>query len=156
MDKNNTNKSKFKILVCTDGSEQSYKAAEEAARIAAPIPEAEVLVLHAYSNIYTPMPVPLSPVAPVGVMDKDLKQIEKEGSGYLEEAAGHFEEKGIKVKKVLKYGHTVTAITEVASEEDVDLIVVGNSGKGGLEKMVLGSVSNAIVQASDNNVLVVK
>ncbi len=47
-------------------------------------------------------------------------------------------------------------ITRFASEEGIDMIVMGSRGHTGLKKLLLGSVSNAVVQEASTNVLIVK
>jgi nucleotide-binding universal stress UspA family protein len=44
---------------------------------------------------------------------------------------------------------------EVAIEEDIDLIVIGSSGKSGFDRFILGSVSDKVVNAAKCPVLVV-
>jgi len=46
-------------------------------------------------------------------------------------------------------------ILAVAAEADVDVIVMGTRGRGGVKAWLLGSVSHAVVQQSDRAVLVV-
>jgi len=53
-------------------------------------------------------------------------------------------------------GSTAEAIVDVATKEKVDLIVMGTRGLGGLKKLVLGSVSNAVLSQAPCSVLVVR
>ena len=64
-------------------------------------------------------------------------------------------EDGIKISPVIKEGSPAKAILDVASEEDVDLIVIGSSGKSGFDRFILGSVSDKVVNAAKCPVLVV-
>ncbi len=57
----------------------------------------------------------------------------------------------------LSFSHDVaTALVEAAETLDVDLIVVGSSDRGLLERIFLGSVSQDVVQKAERPVLVVK
>ncbi|RVH85207.1 universal stress protein, partial [Sinorhizobium medicae] len=51
------------------------------------------------------------------------------------------------------YAETILA---VADEVDADLIVVGSRGLGGLRGLLVGSVSQKVVQHADCSVLVVR
>lgn len=141
----------MKILVCTDGSEQSLKAVQKAADIVADIKKAEVTVVHAEEPISHPYEIPRAEHSPEG-----HKKLEEELRKVLAEAAKYFEEKNIKANTVLKQGHPASTIVEMASEDNYDLIVMGSRGLGGIKKLFLGSISNAVVQETDVSVLIVK
>ncbi|QHA35762.1 hypothetical protein D5E69_07975 [Rossellomorea marisflavi] len=47
-------------------------------------------------------------------------------------------------------------ICEYAAENEVDLVIMGRSGKSGMKKLMLGSVSEKVVKNCETNVLVVK
>ncbi|AYC30190.1 universal stress protein [Paenisporosarcina cavernae] len=53
-------------------------------------------------------------------------------------------------------GHPARALTDLAEQEEMDAIVVGNSGKSGIQKFFLGSVSEKIVKDSPCTVIVIK
>jgi len=61
----------------------------------------------------------------------------------------------VKVHKMMVDGSPAETILKVADEENVDLIVVGASGKHALERFLLGSVSEKIVRHARVPVLVV-
>ena len=50
----------------------------------------------------------------------------------------------------------VGAILEYAEKSAVDLIIVGNRGLGGFKKLILGSVSQGIINHAKCSVLVVR
>ena len=52
-------------------------------------------------------------------------------------------------------GHPADVILEIAKEEDVDLIVMGSSGKTGLDRFIIGSVAEKVVKGAKCAVLVV-
>ncbi len=151
-----------KILVCTDGSKQSRKALEKAAEIATGYNVNEVAVIHVYDN---------KPDSSLLLWD-DASSLSKEQmeqfqrlreedlakkKNYLLEALKFFEDKGIKARTIFKEGHPAHTIINVAKEEGFDMIVIGSRGLGGLNKVLLGSVSSAVVQeAKDCSVLTVK
>lgn len=149
----------MKILVCTDGSEQSLKAVKEAAGIAKRFEDAEVAVIHVYeSKLAFPFwgegySITAEDLERFKAMDKKEKEKKKE---ILDEAEEFFRQEGLKVKKIFKEGHPSESIAEAAAEEKADMVVIGSRGLGGLKKLLLGSVSNAVVQQAKTSVLVVK
>jgi nucleotide-binding universal stress UspA family protein len=53
-------------------------------------------------------------------------------------------------------GDPASAIVHLADEEDVDLIVMGTHGRTGLSRLLMGSVSEAVVRRANCPVLTVK
>lgn len=53
-------------------------------------------------------------------------------------------------------GSPAESICEYAAAENADLIIVGNSGKGGIKKMFLGSTSTKIARNAPCPVLIAK
>ena len=140
----------MKILACTDGSEHSLKAIEEAAKIAAGLNDAEVTVVNVDEVI---------PDTPY-FSEESLKEMEgrnrAEREEFLAEAVKILEGKDIKFNTMIKKGHPASTIIELAAEGKFDVVVIGSRGMGGFKQALLGSVSNAVAQAVEANVLIVK
>lgn len=62
----------------------------------------------------------------------------------------------INVKLFLLRGNPVKQIINVAEKEGADLIVSGDTGLTGIKRIALGSIAEAVVEASDIPVLVIK
>ena len=151
----------MRILVCTDGSKQSRKAIEEAVKIAGGCNVNEVAVIHVYEAIQDRPPWYGS--EGYRFSREELESYKKMGEQEIEkkkemlsEAKRFFAENNIEVKTILKEGHPAHTIAEVADDEGYDMIVIGSRGLGGLKRLFLGSVSNAVLQGAKANVLVVK
>ncbi|MCR3922151.1 MAG: universal stress protein [Firmicutes bacterium] len=144
----------MKILVCTDGSKMSMKATAEAVKIVNGCSVYEVDILHVYSvphrvhEGYT-----LSMVEEYKILEKEKKE---QGMRILAQAAKVFDDSGIPVNSILEDGHPAETIIKQAAHGGYDMVVVGSRGLGGLKKMLLGSVSQAVVQEVSTNVLIVK
>jgi len=63
---------------------------------------------------------------------------------------------GVAADSVVKEGNPAEAIVAAAGENDCDLIVVGSHGRTGLDRLLLGSVSQQVVIQAKCPVLVVK
>ena len=150
----------MKILVCTDGSEQSLKALKKAVLIAQGCKANDVAVIHVYDGRQDVSPLMTEAIKSEKQVDKFLKMVEEhqqEREKILADARDIFADKGIKARFLLKEGHPAHTIIETACDEGFDMIVLGSRGLGGLKKLFLGSVSNAVVQEAKNcDVLTVK
>ncbi len=147
----------MKILVCTDGSKYSQKALEEVSVIVKGCNVNEVVIIHVYEKFDS------FPISVEGNIEQTeinrlmMEEYKKKGEKILSEALKFIEGKKIKARTILKKGHPANTIISVAQEEGFDMIVIGSRGLGGLKKLFLGSVSNAIIQEVNNcSVLVVK
>ena len=143
-----------KILVATDGSENSKHAMNYAMETAAKW-NAELLIL-------TVIPRPISYLAPlegspvyIPQFDEDLKNAY---SSIIMQAAETVMRKqpDVEVRSLLKRGRPKEVILEVADEEGVDLVIVGSRGLGGISGWVLGSTSRHVVECCKKPVLIVK
>ena len=150
----------MRIMVCIDGSTQSDKALEKGLVIAGGCGADQVIIITVHENKYL---FPDAGTESLALTHEDLRYFEKIGEQekeakeiMLKNAAKRFEEKGLPVETVLACGHPAEAIARTALERDVELIIIGNRGLGGLKKFLLGSVSNAVLQEAKCSVLVVK
>lgn len=125
-----------KILLSVDGSRYSDTAATAAMRIAK-ILKAEVRVI---SVVYS---------------DHQEKR-HHEAVENVKRVEAFMTKEGIKVSGQILSGKPGEAIIEEAKAREVDLIVVGSHGRTGLERLLMGSVSDRVIGYSDCAVLVVK
>ncbi|WP_406659930.1 universal stress protein [Methanolobus sp. ZRKC3] len=130
----------MKILIPTDGSAYSENAAKVAAEIAQRH-DYHLIVLHV-------------------VDDKGFKRKSwrKDGAEHLiEKIQEVLIENGCEEKRIegiIKDGNAPEKIVEVAREKGADRIIIGTQGKTGI-KMIMGSVTEKVLQMSEILVLVV-
>lgn len=106
-------------------------------------------------NAYVP-PVLETPIllgSKWNVIEETLRQ---EGDDAIQYAKQVAEDKEIDYEGVVVEGDPAHAILEFAKQNKVDLIIMGTLGKGGLERFLLGSVTDKVVRHSKTSVLVVK
>lgn len=149
----------MKILVCYDGSESSLRAVGKARHLVKDCGIHEVTLIHAYTE-HSREPIAKDKFAtPPSLLDK-LKDAEKEKwlqkQDIMEEIAERFESNGAKTNIRIEQGQPAKVIIKEAESGDYDLVVLGRQGRGGIKNMVLGSVSNSVIQGTDVSVLVVK
>ena len=151
----------MKLLVCTDGSEHSQKALEEASKIAGGCNVDDIAIIHVYNPTPDSFYLRGDEVSTITKEDierfKEMEEQHKdEKRKILSDALEFFKNKNISARTIFKEGHPAEVITKVASEEGFDMIVIGSRGLGGLKKLFLGSVSGAVVHEAKTSVLTVK
>lgn len=149
----------MKILVCVDGSPQSMKAVVKAVEIASGCQINEVTLI----NVFEKYPFPIFKDDGGHQIEDEMKehkllneQMVNQNKKYLEHAAMRFREKGIEPDLIMKEGHPAHTISEAAKGGSFDMIIMGSRGRGNLRSLLLGSVSNAVIQQTNASVLVVK
>nr|WP_304092197.1 universal stress protein [Methanobrevibacter gottschalkii] len=136
-----------KILVPTDGSEFAKKAQKQALFLAN-VCGAEIIAISVTENN-------LVSGLPLDDEVYQLNQILKERSEENLEEFDKLNKNDLKITHVIKEGLPAKVILEVAKEEDVDLIVMGSSGKSGFDRFIMGSVADKVVNSAKCAVLVV-
>lgn len=139
-----------KILVTTDGSENSERALIEARKYAEGVGAdvnimtvVEYLVLKPYIGTeYPVMP--------------DNEEMEDVGQSVLDEALKIFKDYKGELKTKLKRGSPGDEILKEAGSGDYDLIIMGSRGRGTISRAVLGSVSYKVLNNTNKNIFIVK
>ncbi len=86
-----------------------------------------------------------------------LKQQTKVAKKYMEKLEASANKAGIKIKlQILKSTSVAKDITTFAKSRKIDLIVMSSHGRTGLDKLILGSVANGVIQRSTTPVLLIK
>ena len=144
-----------RILVPTDGSALSRKAARSAIALAATM-GAEVVALHVVPRY------PLSMVeGAIGVMPRDAAQIEKQwterGQAMADEVARAAEKLGVKAKALTVRSNLVAeAILGAARKNRCDLVMMASHGRKGIKRLLLGSETQHVLTHGDIPVLVLR
>jgi nucleotide-binding universal stress UspA family protein len=144
-----------KILVAIDGSPLSDKAAEEAVRMAAGNPS------QFKSKIYAMLVLPNVPrttftdfVPPKPITETEQWQELREKIFYVVEKNATEAQVPLEIK--VAYGDPADELIGFAEREEIDVIVIGSTGKGFLKRKVLGSVSDKVVRHARCSVYVVR
>lgn len=144
-----------KILLPTDGSKFAEKAAEHAIWIASRS-GAEIIVL----NVIETSSLVGLPAEDLIVKIKEM--LKEEGRRSLErisEMISQSEEESkiedVKITLKTEEGSPAESILKTIENENIDLVVMGTSGKHGLDRFLLGSVTEKVVRSSKCPVLAV-
>jgi nucleotide-binding universal stress UspA family protein len=143
-----------KIIIATDGSKYSEKAVDCGVDLAGRL-GAEVIALYVIS-LKSLERFALGHHDDIGGYERANEELKTEGERALGYVAVRCEERGVKVSKTLVRGYPADEILQIASSERPEFVVVGSLGKTGLEHLLIGSVSEAVIKKAPCPVLVVK
>jgi nucleotide-binding universal stress UspA family protein len=117
---------------------------------------AKVYALYVFNkDAYVP-PVLETPIHLGSNWNITEETLRQEGDDAIQYANRVAEDKEIDYEVLVVEGDPANAILEFAEQNKIDLIIMGTLGKGGLEKFLLGSVTDKVVRHSKVSVLVVK
>ena len=121
------------VLIATDGSKYSEAAASEALGIAKRCGSSLTVISVASSD------------AEITSAKDNVKKVS--------EAA---EKEGVKTTSLVTKGKSYEAIIETSKQKKADLIIVGSHGRTGLDRLLMGSVTERVIGHAEAAVLVVK
>ncbi len=138
-----------KIMVSLDGSILAENSLPYARAIA-----------KAFSSEIILLAVPQVPQvqdyrAPDTAVEKIRTQTEETMDNFLDAVARSLRKDGVEVRTMTKGSLPVRTIVSTADEEDVDMIMLTSRGRGGLDRLFMGSVAESVVAESDRAVLMV-
>lgn len=147
-----------KILLPTDGSENAEKAGRHALWIASTT-NAEIMVL----NVFESPNIAVLPFSVLPGTDEGLyEQLMEEGHGIAEDFREKLEEiklkgkyQNIKINTIVREGKPYNEILKTVIENGSDLVVMGASGRHGIDRITLGSVTERVVRGSKAPVMVI-
>jgi nucleotide-binding universal stress UspA family protein len=144
-----------KILVAIDGSPHSDKAAEEAVRLAAGNQS------QLKSRIYALLVLPNAPSSnytdfvPSALMTETKKweELRQRLFFVVEKCSAEYD---IPLEMIVEYGDPAEKIISLAKREEMDVIVIGSTGKGAIERRIKGSVSHKVASNAGCSVYIVR
>jgi len=132
------------ILFPTDGSEASRATLSHAVEMAKAF-DARLHVLYVVNTTY----------AGVGAAGSiNINSLRTSGEGILEEVESTIAEEGLEVITEIEEGDPYTEIIDYSN--NVDLLVMGTRGRSGIDKYLLGSVTEKVVRTADVPVCTVR
>jgi nucleotide-binding universal stress UspA family protein len=168
----------MRYMFCTDGSESAEKALVKAAELATH-PTDTIVLVHLWSypsgflkevSSATSTALNIAAAAFMPALEESAesqqeyfeysRNKEKEATALLEESRSKLIQLGMKPEQI-RFIHEPcddprTGIIELAEKEHIDVIIMGTRGLGLLSRLMLGSVSNYVVQHASCSVLVVR
>ena len=138
-----------KILIPTDNSQVSIEAARHGLEIAK-LMNSKVYV------IYVVDIMPFVGLPTEGFWETIREVLEEEGKEAFKKIEEISKEVGVDITTEILEGSPAEEIVKYAEKKGIDLIVMGTSGKSGIDRILLGSVAEKVSRRAQCPVLLVK
>ncbi len=151
----------FKILLATDGSEYSEKAARYTRQLCEKREDCEITALYVkdFSSFALGSTAETTAVEPYYETVPDTRLIEEQvdqlATSALTATQEVLESAGQRVILRSVWGRPADVICRIAGEEKFDLVVLGRRGRGRIASILLGSVSDRVAHCANVPVLIV-
>jgi nucleotide-binding universal stress UspA family protein len=139
-----------KVLIALDYDQTAQKVAETGFSLAKTM-KAEVILLHVMTDPFYYSSIGYSPIMGfTGYLDGGQLQLESVDalkvatSQYLDNVKKHLGDDTIKT--MIKEGDFAESILEIAKKVHADIIVMGSHSRKWLEKIIMGSVTEKVLQ----------
>ncbi len=143
-----------KILVPLDGSKLGELALPHAEALVQAL-DSELILFHAFTLITMEAGYRYAEIVPDKLKETE-EYAKKSILAYLDGLGKSFQEKGIRVAKVLRFGPAPDQILEYAEENGIDIIAMSTHGRSGIGRWVFGSVTDKVLHAGNTAVLTVR
>jgi nucleotide-binding universal stress UspA family protein len=143
-----------RVLVPVDGSRRSEAALEPATELAGPDGVEYTLLRvvespHALGSLWFPHAVELT--------EEQVESVRDAAQGEADATARTLADRGYAVEPIVEFGAPVAAVVlDVAARRTPDLIAISTHGRGGVRRLLLGSVADKVVRGAECPVLVVR
>ena len=143
------------ILVPLDGSINSQKALTFAIKLARKF-SSSLTLLSVVDNRDFSGSIPAANAATPIIKDEEISQLVNYANKVIDDGLKTVKENGLDAKTLVKKGYPKAIIaTDTPKEENIDLIVMGKSGRGALDRLLIGSTTAYVVRNTNVQVLVV-
>jgi len=143
-----------KILIATDGSKHSEKAAANGLEMAK-LTQSRVTALYVADMGRYILPVDASYNISGEIIDGMRGSVLEEGKAAVKRVEEMAKEAGVPFESKILEGNPANDIIKFADEDRADLIAIGGIGRTGLEKFLMGSVAEKVVRNSRVPVLTI-
>ena len=141
----------MKILIPVDGSANAQRAVDYVIENIAVLKEKpQLLLLNVQRNV-------AKGNVKLFIDQKTINDYCREqGMAALQAARAALDTAGLPYQYHISIGNTAEAIAQYANEQQVDQIVMGRKGQGGLQSLLLGTVVNKVLQLASCPVVLIK
>lgn len=136
------NKAMRSVFILTDFSEAAFRAAEYICSLADQLLIRRIVLYHAYEMVITPTEVPMPPVK----SDEELYLDSMEALGLMRDRLRSKLQDTIAIDMQAENMFSPETINQRCKEQQIDLAVMGISGKSDLDRLMTGSITARMLE----------
>jgi len=147
-----------RILIPLDGSkvgETALPYVEDLVSKLSPEAKVEITLLQVVSSL-THYIIAGEAGVQVPYTEKELEQIEKRATDYLEKTGESLKSKGATVKIKTGIGNPADEIIRIANEINANLIAMSTHGRSGISRWAFGSITDRVLRGATQPIFLVR
>jgi nucleotide-binding universal stress UspA family protein len=137
------------ILIPTDGSDHSIRAAELAISIAKLL-GAKVMFVYVIDTLVS------NQITKITQQENVEHELKLDGERYINYVVSLAKQAGVKATSAIVRGIPFEQILQIVKTSKMDLIVMGSFGRRGADRILIGSVAQHVIEYATCPILVVK
>ncbi|HMI59259.1 MAG TPA: universal stress protein [Puia sp.] len=139
------------ILILTDFSDAAFRAAKYACNLTGLLQVDRIVLFHAFQTIAVTTDMPAYPVR----TEYEMYQESIKALNLLHDRIRPMVRQDVKIDLLAVDAVLPEMINQQCREQNIDMIVMGVSGKSGLEKLLMGSTTARMLETSEFPILIV-
>ncbi len=144
-----------KILVATDGSQLSLKAATQGMDLAKTF-SSQLKIVYVIDQRVFFFPHEIQGLTPENPYFSIFEDLRKNAQSVMDSLLKEAEKRGIQFESAIREGAVVDVILDTARAMNADLLVIGAHGETGAERGLPGSTAQALTNSAPCSLLIVK
>jgi len=146
----------MKILLATDGSDSANTAIDYLLTFPLPPGSEFILMTVIEKEIYHSKKKTELSTEQLEMLEQTKRMLKDNARQLLDAAKERLAAAGLNCSSLIRAGHPSREVVRIAKKRDVDLVVVGSHGLGGIKRFLLGSVSDQVLAYAPCSVLIVR
>jgi nucleotide-binding universal stress UspA family protein len=145
-----------KIMVPLDGSKLAECVLPHVETIIKGCEYPEVLLVRAIEPLVIPYGIETAKFTTIRQLEEYEVRNKAEAEKYLKEIIDRFEKAGGNARAIVINGNAAEALSDFATRNNIDLLVIATHGRSGVSRWVLGSVADRILRSVCVPVLMIR
>ena len=145
-----------KIMVPLDGSKLAECVFPHLETVIKGCESPEVIVVQAVEPLSVPYGREVSQLTSLEQVKAFETHQKTEAEKYLKEVVARLRKTGVNARAEVIYGKADEALSDYATKNDVDLVIIATHGRSGISRWVWGSVADLLVRSVRVPVLMVR
>jgi len=145
-----------KIMVPLDGSKLAECVFPHLETVIKGCESPEVIVVQAVEPLSVPYGREVSQLTSLEQVKAFETHQKTEAEKYLKEVVARLRKTGVNARAEVIYGKADEALSDYATKNDVDLVIIATHGRSGISRWVWGSVADRLVRSVRVPVLMVR